>query len=197
MSLANLLAGKMFARKLNFADINASNNWDVASADPKCPQSAGGSRYKNGRIDGIKLKVNPSQLMNHMEVQQLHRHTSLPICAASNCNKMKMLNSLVNCCHLTSSSVHGPTQLQSSSATIPLTGSFTLILHTHRGGRRRDKVQSANHTRASTPYPPHLSPSHFSLRRAPCASPPPCGECLPCSSRSTCRSSRRAGGGSW
>lgn len=41
-----------------------------------------------------------------------------------------------------SSSIHGPTQLQSSRATIPFTGSFTLILHT------QDKVASASRERA-------------------------------------------------
>lgn len=38
---------------------------------------------------------------------------------------------------------------------------------------------------------------HCLPRLTPCASPPPCGECLPCSIQSTCRSSRTADGGNW
>lgn len=100
----------------------------------------------------------------------------------------------LNSPHLMSSSIHSPTQLQSSRATIPFTGSFTLILHT------QDKVVSTS--RESAPAcciftVPGGGPQLRLLRLAPCASPPPCGECPPCSSRSTCRSSRIAGGGSW
>lgn len=79
-----------------------------------------------------------------------------------------------------------PTWAQSSRATIPFTGSFTLIWH-------RKWTKYYKHLSFSLYYPPFFPRL---LHLVPCVSPPPCGECLPCSSRSTCRSNRIVGGGS-